>query len=206
MKKLVVVVVAVLLVSAFAVLDASAAGIGFYLEGGSGSGEMTVEDWWTGNDYDTDIDMSHGGIGFMLDTAPSGSSVFNYRFNVGFESTTLSPDIGEDADVTGIVMMHDFGFAIVKTSKVRFWAGPEVKLGYYTGETETNEDDLKIALFGIGPVAGVNIGLSSSVSLAFKLGIIYEAFGGEGESSFSGNMYDISGHATVAIINAGLLF
>jgi len=200
MKKILIILMGVLLVGTVAATDASAVGLGFYLEGGGGSGEHTINPD-VGPNFDEDVDVSHGGVGFMLDTDVLNKGVFNYRLNVGFESMTIKPDTGgNDLDFGGIVVMNDFGFAIVRNKKLRFWGGPEVKLGIYSGEDDANQD-VDLVTFGVGPVLGLNIRLSSSVFLALKGGVLVTAYGGQAET------YDIEdGKATVGFFNIGLLF
>jgi len=200
MKKFLMIMLGILMVSAFAVPNASAIGLGFYLEGGGGSGQLTINPD-IGPDYDVDVDVSHGGVGFALDTDVLNRRVFNYRLNVGFESMTFKPDNGGgDLDLGGIVIMNDFGFAMIRNQKLRFWGGPEVKIGFYGGEDDNNED-VKLVSFGLGPVIGLNLRLSSSVFLTFKGGVLYTGYSGEADT------YEIKeGNATVGFFNIGMLF
>lgn len=200
MNKFLIIVLGILMAGIVAVPNVSAVGLGFYLEGGGGSGEHTINPD-LGPNFDEDVDVRHGGVGFMLDTDVLNKGVFNYRLNVGFEGMTIEPDTGgNDLDLGGIVIMNDFGFAIVRNKKLRFWGGPEIKLGIYSGEDNANQD-IDLVTFGVGPVLGLNIRLSSSVFLALKGGVLITAYGGQAET------YDIEeGRATVGFFNVGLLF
>lgn len=168
--------------------NALAAGIGPYLEGYAGGGELEFDN----DPYTYDINVSGGGVGIAFDTAPGDESVFNYRLKFGYDSQDIEFDINDDAviEMDGFLFDNIFGFAVVKTPRLRWWIGPEVLLGRYEGETDAFFDAgdwMKIEVekvweFGIGAATGIN----------FKLGRVYLCpsagirwVGGSGETTIT---------------------
>ena len=176
-----------------------ALGLGATVQSGAGSGEQTLDGW-----FDEDIDMGTFNIGFTLDTALTDESTFNYRLGVGLENVVTEPDFSYDADLSGIFISNDFGFAVFKNSQTRVWLGPQVKVGFYGGDNDVN-DDIAIVVFGFGPVVGANFKVGSNLVLAAKAGLIFHSYAGEGETP-GGYVYDIEGDATVFIVNFSLFF
>ncbi|MBE9521416.1 MAG: hypothetical protein IME97_09810, partial [Proteobacteria bacterium] len=139
---------------------AEAVSMGPYVDVASGSG--TLEWDFTGNEYD--VDTSSVAVGFVLDTSPLGKTIFSYRLNVGLEGQELKDDYGLIRDLGGIYCENIFAFGFVKKTNLRWWGGPLVRFGFYSGETDTYvfsgdrwKDEYDIFQFGIGFVTGVNI-------------------------------------------------
>lgn len=185
--------------------DAWALSMGFFLESGGGSGSADIEPSYVPfDDYKTDFDASYGALGFVLDTDAGNKGIFNYRLHLGLEAFKYEPDRGSDADLGGFTVTQDFGFSFVRTPSLRVWAGPELKLGLYGGESD-DDADITAAFVGLGPVVGINFRLSKSLYLALKGGVLGVAFGGEGEYP-NGNTYDITGDIGLGLFNFSLLF
>jgi hypothetical protein len=216
--------VAVLLLFQVATV-AAGVGLGPYVDLAGGSGEMewdTAGDGWADIGFNTetwDVDAGSGAIGFVLDTAPTGPSVFNYRLNVGLEAQNFEDNYGIEMKVGGLVVENVFGFALIRKPNLRWWAGPLVRFGFYSGETDDyfylgdrTKTEADLFEFGIGVVTGVNIpvGKSKKVILAPSAGVRFIGVGGEGTvtnldtgASFDD---DLSGGFTTAFINFALLF
>lgn len=191
-----------LCVSASMAVDASAFGLGGYLMVGGGTGEVTNETW--GGDVDDDIDAGLVGFGFVMDTSPKDQSFFNYRLNVGWEFvTTEEDDSGNETDLAGITVANDFGFAIVRNERFRLWAGPELRLGFYAGENDW-DDDVYIFAYGLGPVIGANFGVGQKAVLSVTLGGIYSGFAGEVDDGTE--TWDTEGELFTYMLNASFLF
>jgi hypothetical protein len=179
-----------------------AIGIGFYLEKGAGDGDYTVE--FDGGDFDDDYTSDHTGVGFALDTAPEPAKLFNYRLQVGYEAWTINADEGDDADLTGYTVSNDFGFSFLRNNpKVRFWGGGEFRIGFYSGDNDS-DDTIDVTAYGIGPVLGANIMLRQNMYLALKGGYLLGRFSGNEDTDFGD--VDISGDYNYTFIDAGLLF
>lgn len=195
---------AVFLLCRFFLADAMAIGIGFNVSGGGGSTEWEVEE---GSWPDEDVDVTRGGLGFILDTAVAKNRLFNYRLNIGSEAVDYDIDGGGTFETKGLFMAHDFGFGIIRKKKLRLWAGPELRLSYSEGELENNSNtELHMATFGIGPVVGLNLNFGKTVSLALKVGALAMGGGGYVEDKVSGQEWDISEDGSYAFANVGIIF
>jgi len=190
-------------------------GLGPYVDLSGGSGELE----WDSGGGTWDVTAGSGAIGFVLDTAPRGSATFNYRLNVGLESQSLEDDDGVTMDVGGLVVENVFGFALVKKPNLRWWAGPLVRFGFYSGETDDyyvlgdrTKTESDLFEFGIGAVTGVNIpvGKSKKLILAPSAGVRFIAISGEGtvKNLDTGTSVtdDLSGGISTVFVNFALLF
>ncbi|HAD03493.1 MAG: hypothetical protein A2091_10350 [Desulfuromonadales bacterium GWD2_61_12] len=204
---------------------AAGVAIGPYVDLAGGGGEM---EWDTnGNSWDNggfstnewDVDAGSGAIGFVLDTAPTGPAPFNYRLNVGLEAQTLEDDFGIEMNLGGLVVENVFGFAIMRKPNLRWWAGPLLRFGFYSGETDTfyflgdrTRTEADLFELGVGAVTGVNIpiGKNKKVILAPSAGVRFIGIGGEAtvKNLDTGVEFtdDISGGISMAFVNFALLF
>lgn len=164
-----------------AVLAASAAparavSVGVY--GSAGAGLASTEDWGSWGDEDWgERDTWHGGAGFVLDTA-SGYSPFSYRLGVGWERIVGESDHGgPDGEMEGLVIDQDFAWALAAGPSMRFWLGPELRLGFLEGSLDgAPGGDRSWFAAGIGPVLGFDLGLSPGLALSWKLGYLYTGY------------------------------
>lgn len=179
--------------------SALAVGLGGFLDYSTGSGEAE----WDSDIDEWDIDADTFAGGFVLDTAPTNESYFNYRLNLGIANQTLEDDYGDELDSTGLYVENIFGFAIVQKETFRWWAGPLVRIGFYSGEIDEVDIDVDYFEFGLGGVTGLNF-KAGNVILAPSFGFRISGFAGEGEShSYS---EDIEGNATTAFVNFAIMF
>ena len=103
--------------------EASALGIGFYYEYGGGSTDWTMdydEGYHNGSYHDDwsedfDGDKTRSALGFILDTTVARDMLFNYRFQIGYETWKDEVDGFDTFDMEGITMTHDFGFGVLRT-------------------------------------------------------------------------------------------
>lgn len=179
--------------------NAVALGLGGYLTLTGQTTEWDVDyDIDNGNDGSEDWDAKEGtaGFGFVLDTAVARNELFNYRFQIGLESSSVELDT-DDGDATaklaGIAMTHDFGVGVYRTKDVRVWIGPELRMAFKGGTIEYDNEpdnvdiddgDWTIGTFqyGIGPVVGGNFHIGNNLTLAVKTGVLWEKMTGAGES------------------------
>ncbi len=179
--------------------QAAAAGFGGYLEGARGDGEFEYQ---YSSDFDVDTEAS--GFGFVMDTDLSDRGPFNYRLNVGFERLDLEDDFGDTLELEGLVVANTFGFAFVRRPDFRWWAGPQIRIGFYEGELASDPtSDYEMVSFGFGGVTGVNF-VTNNVCFSASLGIL--ATGYAGEEDTPGSSRDVDGGTSTAFVNVAFLF
>lgn len=187
-----------------------AVGVGVFVDGSEGSGEIE----WDSDFYSWDLDSRARAVGFVLDTAPTDESNFNYRLNVGFARHELEEEGYDKYESNGIYAENIFGFAIVKEPDFRWWAGPLVRVGYYSGDTDTVRNgidtyqvELDYAEFGIGAVTGLNF-KAGNVVLSPSVGFRVSGYAGEGEirDEFGVFTEDFEAHSTDAFVNFAVMF
>jgi hypothetical protein len=192
---------AVLNILAFVFCSSSlSADFGVFLQGSSGSGEFEPDDPY---DPKFDIDTETRSFGFVLDTATTDESVFNYRLNVGYSSFTLEDDYGDELDSKGIYADNIFGFALMKSETFRWWLGPSLIVGYYSGDDF--DVDYSFFEFGVGIVSGMNFKLGS-VILSPSIGVRWNGYGGIFEEKGTSYEEDFTFNSTVGFLNLALLF
>lgn len=186
-----------------------AVGLGPYVEIGGGSG-----DWeYDSSDYNywedsVNVDTRNAGFGFVLDTSPRDSKVFNYRLNVGFERHDVEFPSGATIELGGLTVDNTFGFSVVRNRNVRFWIGPQIRLAYYTGDR--GNVDYSITAFGIGPILGVNFAMGPAATISLSGGIRILGYAGEEEylyyNSYEDNTADITLTGGMGFFNVSILF
>lgn len=149
-----------------------AAGLGIAFPFGSGT-----------TDYDLyEADASRFGINFVFDSNVANNRVFNYRLNAGVEFFTHDYEEEYYSSYYGyydyysysnegirIVTDHTFGFGIVRTSVVRLWLGPTVRIGF------VSEDESGITL-GAGLTAlGLNFNFGPVFTIGLEAGYLFNA-------------------------------
>jgi hypothetical protein len=200
-------------------------GIGPYVDLGAGGGELE----WNGPGYSWDVGVGTAAVGFALDTAPIGPAAFSYRLNVGFEGQVLEDVDNEDnaLDLSGVTVENVFAFSVVRRPTLRWWVGPLVRFGFYSGETDEYvapdpgvgpvtfsryRTEAELFEFGIGAATGVNIpvGKARAMILAPTVGFRVVGVGGEGEihNLDTGTVIedDLSGSYSTVFVNFALLF
>ena len=191
-----------------------AAGLGIFIDAsGGGSGEFE----WESDFNSRNVDSKAAAFGFVLDTAPTNERVFNYRLNVGFARHEFD-DI-DKIKSKGIYAENIFGFALIKDETLRWWVGPLVRVGFYSGDTDTVQlgsgasmkTELDYAEFGVGAVTGLNVKVGNAI-LSPSIGVRFSGYGGEGEittrDSFGTSSFkeDFEASATNIFANFALLF
>jgi hypothetical protein len=113
------------------------------------------------------------------------------------------------------VFDNTFGFGVFRNRHVRIWLGPQIRLGYLTGEGDYEISggdirrlDLWGGIAGIGAVGGINIHTGDTVSLGVDLGYRYSGYFGKIEKR-GGGISDTDkfyGNESVFFVNFSLLF
>ena len=180
---------------------------GFYLDLGTGSGEAEYDVAYS-EEFDMDSDFF--GIGFQLETNPiTPKKVFSYRLQLGFESRDMEDDYDTTLELGGFIINNTFAFGGNTSAKTRLWGGPQILLGFYTGETDDQFQGDEISYtgtaFGLGLAGGANFGLGSGKTiLTTTIGVRTLAYSGDAE------WYDwdetLEGNSTEFFISVGMLF
>lgn len=207
MRKASVIICTLALATLLFTNNAIAVDFGFYFDIGNGSGEAEIEDSVAGK---FDIDTEFKGLGFQFETNPlTANNVFSYRFQAGYELRDIEDDSDTELDLDGILINNTFAFGGNPFGKTRLWGGPQVLVGYYSGESEESYLGEKISFtgfgFGFGIAGGANFGLGSgNTILTTTIGIRYFGFAGEAEHNDQNDT--LSGNATEFFISVGMLF
>lgn len=208
-----------LFVASFVILllltqNSFAVGLGGFIDASGGSGKAEGE-----SDYESwDIDSNAFAFGFVLDTAPTNEKTFNYRLNVGFAKQDIKNENNDKLRSNGIYIENIFGFAFIKNENFRWWGGPLIRLGYYSGDADSYrvgstiyEAKFDYAEVGVGAVTGLNFKAGKAI-LAPSIGFRVNGFGGEEtiteKTSYGNSSYteDITGNSTNIFANFAVLF
>ena len=181
-------------------MNASAA-VGLSLELGGGRGNFD------GNRviFDTDVDTGYANIGFVYDSNPyAEQGNFSYRLNIALENHNYK-DRGVTLETGALVFDNTFAFTLAQSNAVTFWIGPQIRVGFMSGETDDFAPlEVDGSMFGLGAVVGTNIKTARNVGMGLSAGIRRTALAGDmSESGFSD---DFTGHADEAFVNLALLF
>jgi len=194
---------------------ARALGIGPYVDLSGGSGEFEYDS----DNYDFDVDVGTAAVGLALDTAPISGTNFNYRLNIGVEAQNLEEDYDVTWKLGGLVVENVFCFALARRPNLRWWMGPLVRIGFYSGETDDYyyypggdryKSEADLFEIGIGVVTGFNIKVNRNLILAPSAGIRFISASGETtETNYTAGISyddDLSGSFSTGFINFALLF
>ncbi|MBW2177629.1 MAG: hypothetical protein JRH03_11895 [Deltaproteobacteria bacterium] len=112
-------------------------------------------------------------------------------------------------ELGGVVINNTFAFGGNTSEKIRLWGGPQVLIGYYSGETDKEYlgDELSFsgATFGLGVAGGANFGLGSgNTILTTTIGM--RAIGFAGQAEWYDESEGLSGNATEFFLSVGILF
>ena len=152
---------------------------GISLEVGGGSGDAE----WDADVNDWAIDSRSFAIGYVMDSAPEPTQLFNYRLKAGLIWQDLESDDKDrlNLDSTGIFIENIFGFALLRNDDYRWWLGPSVRVGLFSGDDDRHHIDLDYAELAIGVVSGVNI-KSGNLILSPSMGLRFSGMLGDGEN------------------------
>jgi hypothetical protein len=174
---------------ACAAAPAMATSAGFYGSAGLGSASWEDGGGWNG---DRDGDTQHVGAGLALEM-PTGFFRLSYRLGLGWERIESEGDNGgADQTLEGFVVDQDLTYDLYASPSMRFWIGPELRLGFFDGSFDNvSGGDRNYFAAGIGPVLGFDFALNPSVALSWKLGYLFTWYTTEddpwGDGSYPGN-------------------
>jgi len=176
-----------------------------------------------------DVSLTHLTFGVMYESAPAQDKLISYRGTLGFDIATslsvddvdmpsfpinindlgLSFDIGESSKV-GLSTNHTLAFGIIRTDRLKWWAGPGIGLtfNYYDYSTDLVgfPVDAKAGNISIGGggETGVNLHLGPGMTLCVGGGIHWRAFGLAAGSDEIGSL--TWGNGPLYFIQVSLLF
>lgn len=190
-------------------------GMGIYVPFGTGSGTFTLTDL---SDVELNYDGTYaGGFGIVLDTKIARDGLFNYRLNLGVINGSNTYEGGtEQNGYKYYTLDNSFGFGVVRTSWLRLWIGPQIRIAYMNMEDNSNGYTEKIngVGFGFAPVIGANFNFGPVFTAALDLGFRFSSYAGtwdyEGYNEYSG-YYDTWNESftrseNMFFINFSLLF
>lgn len=184
---------------------ASAAGMGFSVGFGGGSG--TVEYDIPGTE-EIDVDASSFGLSFLLETDPLSAESFSYRLNIGIEALNLEDDSGVTAELGGLVFDNTFCFRLAGDDTYRIWIGPQVRVGFYGGETDKEflgeTIEYSAFAFGVGGAIGGNWSMGGDTIIGFDTGIRFTGYGGEAE--WGGVKEDFTASTSIFFVNFDMMW
>ena len=138
-------------------------GFGAYADFGSGSGDAEYEDDSMLPDFD--FDSSNFGLGFQFETHPvTPNKIFSYRFQIGYDAREIeNTDYNVTLDLDGICINNTFAFGGNVSENIRMWAGPQISIGWYSGEYDEKFSGEEISFSG----AVAELGLAVGANVAF---------------------------------------
>jgi hypothetical protein len=178
---------------------------------------------------DVDVSLTHLTFGVMYESAPARDTLMSYRGTLGFDIATslsvddinipsfpidinalgFSFDIGESSKY-GFSTNHTLAFGIIRTDRLKWWAGPGIGLtfDYYDYSTDLFGIplDAKAGNISIGGGAetGVNLQFGPTMTLCVGGGFQWRAFGLAAGSSDVGSL--VWGNGPLYFIQVSLLF
>lgn len=159
-------------------MQAHGVGFGVYAKGGGGDADFDSSN----NDTVVSTDTEQTAFGIMLDTNLVKPKLFNYR--LGLEKGTLRyKSFGGDLEMDETAMTHDFGFALVRDSNLRLWAGPQLRISSQDGSAAGNT--LSGVGFGLGPVLGMNWRFAKGIALTASAGYLASFYVLEGDVTYT---------------------
>jgi len=210
-QRVILLVVCLLMIGAFEVNEARAAGIGVY---GTVSGGRA--DWTPENERTFKKDTNHLGGGLAFDSAPATDGLFNYQLNIGYDRfENRNSKAWGRAEFEGVVVSNSFCFGGRLTPSTRLWVGPEIRLEWADGKPDDYQD-YKIHMFGIGlgPVLGLNINAGENLTFVVKTGYQYISYHAYGDGFYShttnnsttSHNYDYETTEKMLYVTIGFLF
>jgi hypothetical protein len=173
---------------------AIAASVGFYGSAGTGYASWDSGGSWSGGGYGWDSDTRHTGAGLALEM-PTGFFRLSYRLGLGWERIEgEGKNGGPDHTLEGLVFDQDLTYDLFASPAMRFWIGPELRLGFFDGSFDNASlGDRNYFAAGIGPVLGLDLALNPSLALSWKLGYLFTWYSPEG-NSWQGDYYHQGDH------------
>jgi len=136
-----------------------------------------------------DFDDNRYSVGFALDTRVASDGLFNYRLNLGYQRTKRDFGVFGDADYNGVTLNQMFGFGVYRSSLMRVWLGPSIRIG--ADIFDSNNVDVTA---GGGLALGVNLHTGDVGSAALTFGYQYMYVGAVNSSAFGSSINSAAEH------------
>ena len=157
-------------------LRAHSAGWGFYGTAGGGNFGLDLN-FDSGGKKTEKGDAMKFGLGFSYDSNVAKDELLNYRLNVGWENVDLNVNHSSRSEsYNSLNVDNTLGFGLFSNQSMRFWMGPELRLGYFKGSGNGFMDDARSFIWGLGGAVGLNMHLSQDYDLAFTTGVRWENY------------------------------
>ena len=148
-------------------------------------------------------------LGFQFETNPiTPKNVFSYRFQAGFERRDIEDEEDTTLELGGLVINNTFSFGGNVSEKIRLWGGPQILVGFYSGETDKEYLGDEISYsgfgFGLGIAGGANFGLGSSAILTTTIGV--RGVGIAGQAEWYDEDEALTGNLSEVFFSIGMLF
>lgn len=194
-----------LLLMLFLVPVSAYAAVGISLELGGGSGSFDEN----AVDIGGNVDTGYTNIGFVYDSNPYGEiGNVAYRLNIALEGHDYEYADGVTVETGALVFDNTLALALAKSGNANFWVGPQLRLGFWSGETDVHFSGAPVeysgVLFGLGVLIGTNVKLSEQMGMSVSAGLRRTGLGGE--ASWEGYDDDFTGRANEGFVNLALLF
>lgn len=206
MKKIPIIVSALCVSLSLGAPAARAVGIGGYGYGSYGAGHhnygelsyLSSQNDSTEKLYTTIV----AGGGLIIDTNCARDELFSYRFTIG-GAGSFSTALAGLEKTTRVILSNTFCFGLVRTGSMRFWIGPQLGAGTFSGRFDRKKKDylytqylngipyyntsypltqtgIRYSLLGIIPglALGVNFNFEEPVTLALECGVRYHVYFG----------------------------
>jgi hypothetical protein len=164
-------------------------------------------------------DAINGGINFVFDNNVAKRSIFNYRLNFGIEfcnhdysyeisyydpysDSYYNQQYNKDRVVIRIVTDHSLGFGIIRSSSIRLWMGPCLRIGF--SYIPWDESGYTYGA-GITPL-GINFNMGEVFTLGLEIGYLYnvDSYSNPIEYNEDGNIS--SGINNMVVFKLSILF
>ena len=119
------------------------------------------------------LDRNELAIGITTDSnLASEDDLFNFRFDLGYHRASFANGFSEAifGSSNGAMMNGAFGVGLLRTSGLRLWLGPAVRMNFdYFGQSEIFDYQV-----GVGPQAGINLNFGGNSTIVISAAYNYK--------------------------------
>jgi hypothetical protein len=120
------------------------------------------------------LDRNEFAIGFSMDTNVAADRLFNYRLDVGYHRSAWVDDlfatVSGFGSSNGVMLNNVFGFGVLRTSAVRVWLGPAIRMNFDVYP----DAELFDYQLGVGPQLGINLNTGSVFTIVLSSAYNYK--------------------------------
>jgi hypothetical protein len=119
------------------------------------------------------LDRNELAVGISFDSnLAREDDLFNFRFDIGYHRASFASGVSDAVfgDSNGAMLNGAFGFGLLRTSGMRLWLGPALRMNFdYYGASELFDYQL-----GIGPQVGLNFNLGGNATVTLSTAYNYK--------------------------------